>query len=94
MRQIFDSILKFSHLLIRELIEGLNPNEAIFSVFSIEIYYHIVHNGSILRNKTLESILRFSYLLISRLIKGLSPNWAMFSTFTTYTYHNIIRANF
>ena len=42
----FGSIFEFSHLLIRGLIKGLSPNLTIFCMFSIEIYYYIVYNGS------------------------------------------------
>ena len=48
---------------------------AIFCTFAIEMYYHIVHNGSIPWVKFLESFLKLSYLLIRGLMKGLSPNF-------------------
>ena len=47
---------------------------AIFSTFSTEIYYYIVHNGSTSKEKPLESLFKFSHLVIRGLIKGLSPN--------------------
>ena len=54
-----ESIFRFSPLLIRELIKGLSPNSAIFSTFSGEMLYHIVHERNILK-----SFLKFSHLLI------------------------------
>ena len=50
---------------------------AIFCTFAIEMYYHIVHNGSIPWVKFLES------LLIRGLMKGLSPNFPIFSSSST-----------
>ena len=43
--EFYESI-RFSDLLDRGLIEGLSPNQAIFSTFSIEIQYYILHNDS------------------------------------------------
>ena len=40
-------ILKFSHLLIRGLIEGLDPNLAIFDSYSTEMHHFVMHNFSI-----------------------------------------------
>ena len=54
---------------------------AIFCTFAIEMYYHIVHNGSIPWVKFLESFFKLSYLLIRGLMKGLSPNFPIFSSF-------------
>ena len=73
-RQTFQSILHFSHLLIRELIKGLSPNYAIFITFPIDICNYIVHNGSTPLENSIESIFKFQHLLIWRVIKGLSPN--------------------
>ena len=56
---------------------------AIFCTFAIEMYYHIVHNGSMAWVKFLERFFEFSYLLIRVLIKGLSPNFPIFSSFST-----------
>ena len=56
---------------------------AIFCTFAIEMYYHIVHNGSISWVKFLESFLKLSYLLINGLMKGLSPNLPIFSSSST-----------
>ena len=55
---------------------------AIFCTFAIEMYYHIVHYGSIPWVKMLESFFKLSYLLIRGLMKGLSPNFPIFSSFT------------
>ena len=56
---------------------------AIFCTFAIEMYYHIVHNGSIPWVKILESFFKLSYLLIRGLMKGLSPNFPIFSSSST-----------
>ena len=56
---------------------------AIFCTFAIEMYYHIVHNGSIPWVKFLESFFKLSYLLIRGLMKGLSPNLPIFSSSST-----------
>ena len=56
---------------------------AIFCTFAIEMYYHIVHNGSIPWVKFLESFFKLSYLLIRGLMKGLSPNFPIFSSSST-----------
>ena len=44
-KKFLESILKFSHLIIRGLIKGLSPNNAIFSRSSIEMYHYVVNNG-------------------------------------------------
>ena len=44
--EFLESIFKFPHLLIKGLIKGLSYILAIFSTFSIEIYYSIAHNDS------------------------------------------------
>ena len=44
--KFLERIFEFSHLLIRELIEGLSLNYAIFSTSSIDMYYYVVHKGS------------------------------------------------
>ena len=44
--QFLESIFTFSHLLIREFIKGLSPNQAIFVTFTIAIYHYIVHKVS------------------------------------------------
>ena len=56
---------------------------AIFCTFAIEMYYHIVHNGSVPWVKFLESFFKLSYLLIRGLMKGLSPNLLIFSSSST-----------
>ena len=56
---------------------------ASFCTFAIEMYYHIVHNGSILWVKILESFFKLSYLLIRGLMKGLSPNFPICSSSST-----------
>ena len=65
---------------------------AIFCTFAIEMYYHIVHNGSIPWVKMLESFFKLSYLLIRGLIKGLSHNFPIFSSSSTemhlFVMHN------
>ena len=55
----------------------------IFCTFAIEMYYHIVHNGSIPWVKILESFFKLSYLLIRGLMKELSPNFPIFSSSST-----------
>ena len=54
-----------------------------FFTFAIEMYYHIVHNGSIPWVKFLETFFKFSYLLIRGLMKGLSPNLPICSSSST-----------
>ena len=56
---------------------------AIFCTFAIEMYYHIVHNGSIPWVKFLESFFKLSYLLIRGLMKRLSPNFPIFCSSST-----------
>ena len=58
---------------------------AIFCTFAIEMYYHIVHNGSIPWVKFLESFFKLSYLLRGWM-KGLSPNLPIFSSSSTEIY--------
>ena len=37
--ELLKSIIKFPHLLIREIMKELSLNQAIFSTFSVEIHY-------------------------------------------------------
>ena len=71
------------HLVIRRLMRGLGTNYALFCTFSIEMYYHIVHNGSIPWVKFLECIFKLFHMLIRGLMKGLSPNLAIFCSSST-----------
>ena len=57
------SIFEFSRLLIRRLIKGLSPNYAIYSTFSAEIHYLIVHGDSKQLKEYFESIFKFSQQL-------------------------------
>ena len=61
----FESIFRFSHLLITGLDKGLTLNEAIFSTFSVEMHCYIVSDSSMSCEEYFESIFRFSHLLIS-----------------------------
>ena len=45
-RNFLESIFKFLHLLLRELIKRLSPNEAISSTFSVDMHYYIVCSDS------------------------------------------------
>ena len=58
------SIFEFPHLLIRGLIKGLSPNQAIYNTFSVEIHYLIVHSDSKQREEYFKSILKISQQLI------------------------------
>ena len=64
---------------------------AIFCTFAIEMYYHIVHNGSIPWVKILESFFKLSYLLIRGLMKGLSHNFPIFSSSFTEMHLFVMR---
>ena len=68
--EFFKSIFKFSHILIREWIKELSINWAIYSTFSIEMYFYIVHDSSLSWEECLESIFKLSQLLSRGLIKG------------------------
>ena len=46
MNEFLQIIFESRHLLIRRPILELSTKYAIFCMFSVEIYYHFVHNGS------------------------------------------------
>ena len=62
--ELFESILKFSHLLFRELLKGSSPCLAIFINFSVQMRYYNVHSDSKPWRELSKSTLKFSHLLI------------------------------
>ena len=54
--EFLESIFKFSHLIIRGLIKGFNPNYAISSTFHLDLKNYIVPSDSKQREDYLKGI--------------------------------------